>query len=1124
MASRNTSRYAPRSAFLELMEEGFPEFVRTRGLDYYRRGKVRLEQVLEHGARAVVQGTESYRVTVAWEEGALQDLRGSCTCPSRAKYGPCKHLWAVLVALDAAGGGPSAAEIAQVRARVEELEAELEADLQDLERLDEVEEGWPRGSPRGLAPAAARTWRERMSAAGLLRPRAPVDPWPRAAREEEILYALGKHDSLRAGVPVVRLFARRRLRDGGWGSPRPLALERVGRGEVGAAEDRGILALLEGAKPSFGYASTTGFRHSAGTSAYELHGPLAHELLPRMAATGRLGWTGDEGWEPLAWDAQAPYVRAFCLKKSAPGSAHGGGGERLLDAELCRSSERIPLAAARIVFGLGFVVLPGSLARFDARGALDWVVELRRHGPFRIPAADAEELRALLARRAGAAAEGLAPLPVIDAAAPKPHLRLLAPGKGRPPIAVGRVEARVAFDYGTTRVEPESPEELFQDARAGCLVRRARAAEAAALARLLALGLRRSAGEEHSGVHGTIAAGRAAPFLRALIAEGWSVEAEGKRWRSALATSLRVRSGVDWFDLEGAVDFGEGQSASLPALLAAAREGRDVVALGDGSFGVLPERWLERFGLLALAGKAGGEGSAALRVPRAQAWLLDALLAAQGEASAEVDEGFARFRARLAGFRGIEPAAEPAGFRGELRGYQRAGLGWLAFLREFGLGGCLADDMGLGKTVQLLAHLAACRAPRTGKRRTRPPSLVVAPRSLIFNWLDEAARFTPELALLDYTGPERARRLEKAKPDVIVTTYGTLLRDVLELKERRFDTVVLDEAQAIKNAASQSAKAARLLQADHRLALSGTPVENHLGELWSLFEFLNPGMLGRANAFKAFLGGADRAGLGRALRPIFLRRTKDEVLDDLPPKSEQVLHCELEPPERKRYGELRDHYRAALLGGAAEGELGAAKFQVLEALLRLRQCACHPGLLDKRLAAESSAKLEVLLERLSEVAAEGHKALVFSQFTSLLAIVRARLDALELAYEYLDGRTRDRKAKVERFQGNPACPLFLISLKAGGQGLNLTAADYVFLLDPWWNPAVESQAIDRAHRIGRARPVFAYRLIAKDTVEERIQELQADQRALAAAIFAEGSGGESALAALTREELARLLA
>ena len=415
--------------------------------------------------------------------------------------------------------------------------------------------------------------------------------------------------------------------------------------------------------------------------------------------------------------------------------------------------------------------------------------------------------------------------------------------------------------------------------------------------------------------------------------------------------------------------------------------------------------------------------------------------------------------------------------------------------------------MGLGETVQLLAYLESRRVKKA------EPSLVVVPRSLLFNWKAEAARFAPKLRVVEHAGTGRGRDGRAfQRADLVLTTYGTLRNDAPFLKDIEFDCVVLDEAQAIKNPASVSAHAARLLKGRQRLALTGTPIENHLGELWSLMEFLNPGMLGKASVFQQALGTsastdpAQRKLLARALRPFILRRRKEEVAPELPPKVEQTLFIDLEPEERRRYDELREYYRRRLLKDQAGSDWNQVKFHVLEALLRLRQAACHPGLLDPSLGAEPSSKLEVLLERVREVTEEGHKALVFSQFTSLLGLLRRHLEQEGIPYVYLDGQTRDRRSAVERFQEEPDCRVFLVSLKAGGLGLNLTAAEYVFLLDPWWNPAVEAQAIDRTHRIGQKRSVFALRLVARDTVEEKVIELQKSKRELVEAILGQEGG------------------
>ncbi len=657
-----------------------------------------------------------------------------------------------------------------------------------------------------------------------------------------------------------------------------------------------------------------------------------------------------------------------------------------------------------------------------------------------------------------------------------------------------------------------------------------------------------------------ISARKLSTLVHALVARGWLVEAEGVRYRAIAAPRIHLRSGIDWFEMQASDE--AGVSVDLSDLVKAFTTGRRTVTLDDGTVGMLPEAWLARVAPVLALGETGEGG---LRFKPSQVALLDVMLAEQPEV--DWDEGFARARERMQRFAGVEAEDPPETFHGTLREYQRQALGWMRFLREFGFGGCLADDMGLGKTVMVLAMLESRRLDSTRPHR---PSLIVLPRSLLFNWISEATRFAPGLRLLDFAHAERHVAVDAiAEADLVLTTYGTLRRDVPALQKYHFDYVALDEAQAIKNAGTATAKAVRLLRADHRLALTGTPVENHLGELQSLFDFLNPGLLGRGGVLDVrrqagSLEASEHVSkLARGLRPFFLRRTKEQVAPELPPRTEETLFCELEGEQRRIYQELRGHYQNVLLKKIEREGLAKSKFQILEALLRLRQAACHTGLLPGRngavrnrtgsaagerhvsadgaesvpratrgekgaagfrsvqeQTAESSAKFDLLLPRLAELGAEGRKALVFSQFTSLLALLRERLDADGVTYEYLDGQTRDRAERVTRFQEDTACPLFLISLKAGGVGLNLTAAEYVFLLDPWWNPAVEMQAIDRTHRIGQKNAVFAYRLVAKETVEERILELQSRKRALADAILEAGTGG---LRGLQREDLEQLL-
>ena len=458
-----------------------------------------------------------------------------------------------------------------------------------------------------------------------------------------------------------------------------------------------------------------------------------------------------------------------------------------------------------------------------------------------------------------------------------------------------------------------------------------------------------------------------AAFVSALLADGWHVEVEGRPVRRPGTPTLAVRSGIDWFELHGWVPYGD-FGADLPALLAALERGQQIVSFDDGTLGLLPEEWLRKYASIARFGAQSGDH---VRFQSSQVALLDALLEAQPQV--RWDDAFARARERLRDFDGIRPLDPPATFEGTLRGYQREGLGWFAFLERLGFGGCLADDMGLGKTVMVLALLDGRRAAQP--RNDRRPSLVVVPRSLVFNWKEEARRFTPHLRVLDFTGAARTERFDElAGADLVLTTYGTLRRDAPRLAGVEFDYVVLDEAQAIKNAQTAAAKACRLLDARHRLALSGTPVENHLGELGSLFEFLNPGLLGRTALARLTEGGRRRRGPRRpssrfsraALRPFILRRTKEQVAAELPAKTEQTIFCELERPQRALYDELLRHYRRALLDASASRGSDAARSRSSK-----RSCACaRPPATrassTRREATTPRAKLDVLVPRILE--------------------------------------------------------------------------------------------------------------------------------------------------------------
>ncbi|HEY2517622.1 MAG TPA: DEAD/DEAH box helicase [Polyangiaceae bacterium] len=542
--------------------------------------------------------------------------------------------------------------------------------------------------------------------------------------------------------------------------------------------------------------------------------------------------------------------------------------------------------------------------------------------------------------------------------------------------------------------------------------------------------------------------------------------------------------------------------ADAETVIRAWQDGLDLVPLQGGGWAPLPADWLAQHGHRVADLLAARDEEK--RLPRAVLPDLAALCAAL-DAPAPI--GLDKLTPLVRGFEGIPHAPLPEGLKATLRHYQEQGHDWLAFLRDAELGAVLADDMGLGKTLQTIAAL-------------RGRALVVCPRSVVYNWSSEIERFRPGLRTSIYEGTKRELDPEA---DVTLTTYAILRLDAERLAAEDWDVVVLDEAQAIKNETSQTARAAFGLKGAFRVALSGTPVENRLEELWSVMHFANPGLLGGRSDFQGryaspiAAGNAEAVGRLRAkIRPFVLRRMKREVLPELPPRTDAVMHVELEESERNVYDAIRVATKKDVVAKLSQGGNVLA---VLEALLRLRQAACHSALVPGQQAATSS-KVEALLEALEDATADGHKALVFSQWTGFLDLVEPALKAANIPFARLDGSTRDRAGVVETFQDEAGPPVMLVSLKAGGTGLNLTAADHVFLLDPWWNPAVEDQAADRAHRIGQERPVMVYRLVARDTVEERILSLKEKKRALAEAAL---GGAVDSAGAITREDLLALL-
>ncbi len=1517
-------------AALDFFSNDFDLAVKSRGRDYFRRRRVKRLETAANSITAAVEGSDNQWYHARVEYNDRGEPHYQCSCPFFRDNGgyPCKHLWAALLQAEQQGVLPAAAAAGPAgrppsaangdadddedgdtpedddgdddtdapplrRHTAEGQRPGDDADDADADADDDEDSFIPlpppvarrhvpmKGDDPHLAKGDPADWRAQLDRLGqtMLTPRGPqafVGAWPANRR---ILYVVDVPATLEGRGLVVELSSQVVKRDGTGERPKQLKIGREQLAALPDADDRQILQMLLGAhRGDWGYYS---YYDADVARRFVLPEASYATTFKLMVDTGRarLRKGKEENPPELTWDAGPPWE--FWLEfKASP-----GGRYQILDGSLRRDGgERLALTDTALLLRGGLLFLDGRVAAFDHRGAFDLVAELRDGLKLSVQLAERDDLlRKLLSLPRLPRMDLPADLELTEVRpAPRPRLTIKKPAK-----AAGnddRLLGVPSFDYEGQIVDGAQPSLAILSDDARRVLYRDPEAEARHVARLIEAGFREAYDYgTTSGRALRLQAAKLPKVVGELASEGWHVEAEGKVYRQAGQFKVQVKSGIDWFEMHGSISFGDNVFAPLPALLQALRRGDRTVTLDDGTIGLLPEEWLKRYAPLASLADSEEEH---LRFSKRQIGFLDALLASMPEAT--FDTSFTRAREELMNFEGVGPLDPPASFVGELRGYQRDGLGWMQFLRNFGFGGCLADDMGLGKAQPLdakvltpggwkrmgdlavgddvidaggntsrvtgvypqgereifrvvfsdgsateccdehlwqvtspvrkyrgaeprvlplseirqsltdgqgnnrhfvpmvgpvefeegelplapyllgvllgdggIAHRVILssadeeliaeaerllpagvaighaghgvdyriHSPRAGMRNaiadelrglglmgsraeakfvpdvykvasavsrlellrglldtdghvrptdnnvefcsvsrrlaqdvqflvqsfggtapirtkhttgqlayrmsialprginpfrlarkadayhprekyppsraivavepvgrkpaqcirvdapdhlyvtddfivthntvqvlallesrrhlrgvaagganghagngdtagangvngeaaaadgdpsdstTQPPhhpttpavqgpSLAVVPRSLVFNWNEEAKKFAPGLRVLDHTHAQRQKGTEGFEHyDLVLTTYGTLRRDAANFKDVRFDYVILDEAQAVKNAASESAKAVRLLNADHRLALSGTPVQNHLGELWSLFEFLNPGMMGAASVFKSAGAGSAtvapeaRQLLARAIRPFILRRTKEQVAKDLPAKLEQTLFCELEPVQRKLYDELKAHYRTSLLDRIAREGMNKAKIEVLEALLRLRQAACHPGLIDKERRGETSAKLEVLLDHIAEVLEENHKVLVFSQFTSLLSIVRDRLDASSTVYEYLDGKTRDRQARVDRFQNDPDCKLFLISLKAGGLGLNLTAAEYVFLLDPWWNPAVEAQAIDRAHRIGQTRRVFAYRLIAKDTVEEKVIQLQQNKRDLADAII-----------------------
>ncbi len=1052
----------------EMLEDQFDAFTRSKGKEYYHRRLVEFQEMDGRVALFEVSGAQVYHVGLEYLKDS-ESFNSQCTCPHFADGFECKHLWASILEADHLQLVP---QIMGENSRVEKLPRQAEAATQLPHWRDMIEQ-------------AQRKIEKNRQIHNFRKPGLAKNVNPRIG-----MYAVDITESRNQDQILLQLFMQERLKKGDFGKQKNAELthEKIQFYEDPAERDFlwDLIGRTEVLSSYTRYTLTHKIDNIAMTPEH------AAAILRKISDSGKLFRLNDRvpkyygGFDkqellPYTYDFKKWNFR-LRLKKSESTQGFLLSGEMYADQDQVR-----PINEIVAIVG-SFIFFSESMASADLTDSLPWY-ELVKQKALKLSDEEMDAFLDYFFSQAG----GRVQLELPE------EIHLLQRNDIEPTVQVSltrdksssQFSALMAFDY-QGKISPGKSGSFIYDFAAKEKIVRKLEFETASLEKFFGLGAGPS---EDPRFEGHFLADQFVPAVEKMLELGWRVLAQDQRLRQASDFKINFTSGVDWFDVNGEVKFGD-RVLRLPQLLHALKVGERMVGLDDGTMGLLPEAWLKRFSQVASLGKISGES---VRLSKVQALFVNAGL--DENEKFQGDNKFQSLNKIFLDLQNLTPQEPGKKFKGTLRDYQKIGLSWLTKISENELGGILADDMGLGKTIQILSLLADQPVQNT------LPSLVVAPKSLIFNWQKEAAVFTPHLKVMAYTGSHRqALAKQFASQDLILTTYHTLRKDIEEFQKQQFNFLILDEAHNLKNPQSQMTMAAKLISASKKIALTGTPVENSLMDLFSILSVVLPGLVTTAQAQRWTKENDPKniRRLARAVRPFLLRRTKDQVLKDLPEKSEQVLYCELSENEQKKYNELKTFYWAQLSGTIEEKGLAKSKIEVLEALLRLRQAACHQGLLDKKFSHLPSAKFELVLEQLQTVIRDGHKALVFSQFTSLLELFAQRLDGIN--YEYLDGKTENRAERVAHFQTNENCQVFLLSLKAGGVGLNLTAADYVFILDPWWNPAAESQAIDRAHRIGQTKKVFAYKIIAKDTVEEKILALQEKKKNLAKAIISDEAG------------------
>lgn len=1040
----------PRMKLKYKLENYFTPYDRAKGNAYYEENRTEFKNLSGSVAHFVVSGSYDYDVAIRLDKNK-EGIELDCSCPYFEDGNNCKHLWAAILAAD---------------------------DLQVFEHKND---------PSKSSPGRVPLWKKQIIRAYDTynsETRRSQSRSPESAKARHYYFAINLEATRHMRKIRIDFYCREELRNGNLGALKPIKVTREDIATAPEKVDQEILALLLGKTEQDTYFSYSSAREFSQVS---LLPDFTAEILSFISNRDRLflltsDFKINRELQPYKFSNEVYEISSKLIKTNPTMKDY------LLHPQLVSSSEKREISET-LANANGFILFKDKIAAGRLGPNNTWINLFNNNpGGIKIPEEEVDDFIAMILEPSDEV------LPSVELP-PDLHFKEEKIQNPKPEISLRSLSRStfsldVKFKYGD-HVTSRGGRKVIYDFKNKLQIPRHLEFEESVFQTLTAAG---------ADAHTTGLRVSQNGFLNVVttaIAKNWEVLFHEKKVRGASGFDLEIKpSGNDWFELNAQFKF-EKTLVQWPTLLANLRSGERIITLDDGTIGVIPEDWFKKFSGLKLIDTQSGPS---IKLNKLQALLLSEIIEPLHSLSEQKKFGtLGRLVSRLTK---AKKTSEPKTFKGKLRSYQKEGLTWLKNLNENEVGGILADDMGLGKTIQIIALFCSLK-------KFNRPNLLVVPKSLIHSWIAEFKRFAPQFRILNFTGSDRTKDLHSlTNYDIVITTYQTLRTDVDKIRDTTFHYLVMDEAHYVKNSESQAHLALRLVKAQHIIALTGTPVENSLSDLFSLLSLVTPGLIS-INQANRWLNGADNESLqnlSRALRPFILRRTKEEVLKDLPEKSEQIIYCDFSEEEKSRYEDLKKHYWLNLSGKIKEKGFSRSKIEILEALLRLRQAACHQGLLDRKLANQVSTKFEILLNSLENAVKENHKALVFSQFTSLLELLKPHLKARKIDFEYLDGKTENRKELVERFQSSTTPKVFLLSLKAGGVGLNLTAADYVFILDPWWNPAAERQAVDRTHRIGQKNKVFSYKLITKGTVEEKILELQKQKKELASAILSQTAG------------------